>query len=264
VTVRRDLTPLVEHMRRLFPGEPITVTGSGTDVVMSGTVSSKYVIEKAADVAGGYVEKKENVVNLLKQQEGVASNQVMLRVRFAEVSRSAMQELGASLRQRRARTTSGSAARHHRAVPAPFFEDGKLVFSDFLNLFLFNGKEGLGGVVRRCRRGPLPEPGRTEPGRTNGKEASFLAGGEYPYPVVQSGSGSNSVTIMFKEFGVRLSFTPTVLGGDLVHLKVRPRSARSTSPTPSRLTVSASPRCRRAVPRPKWSCVTGRRSRLPG
>ena len=54
------------------------------------------MIDKAADVAGGYVEKKENVVNLLKQQEGVASNQVMLRVRFAEVSRSAMQELGAS------------------------------------------------------------------------------------------------------------------------------------------------------------------------
>ena len=62
--------------------------------MISGTVSSKYVIEKAADVAGGYVDKKENVVNLLKQQEGVASNQVMLRVRFAEVSRSALQELG--------------------------------------------------------------------------------------------------------------------------------------------------------------------------
>ena len=54
------------------------------------------MIEKAADVAGGYVEKKEDVVNMLKQQEGVASNQVMLRVRFAEVSRSAMQELGVS------------------------------------------------------------------------------------------------------------------------------------------------------------------------
>ena len=83
-------------MKQLFPGEQITVTGSGKDVVISGTVTSKYVIEKAADVAGGYVEKKENVVNLLQQQEGVASNQVMLRVRFAEVSRSALQELGAA------------------------------------------------------------------------------------------------------------------------------------------------------------------------
>ena len=94
--VRRDLSPLVAHLKQLFPGEDITVLGSGKDVVISGTVSSKYVIEKAADVAGGYVEKKENVVNMLKQQEGVASNQVMLRVRFAEVSRCAMQELGAT------------------------------------------------------------------------------------------------------------------------------------------------------------------------
>src|SRR5207237_2646069 len=96
VNVRRDLTQLIEQMRNLFPGEPVSVVGSGKDVVISGTVSSKYVIDKAAEVAGGYVEEKENVVNLLKQQEGVASNQVMLRVRFAEVSRSALQELGAS------------------------------------------------------------------------------------------------------------------------------------------------------------------------
>src|SRR5262249_52993065 len=96
VNVRRDLSHLIEEMKQLFPGEPVTITGSGKDVVLSGTVSSKYVIDKAADVASGYVEKKENVVNLLKQQEGVASNQVMLRVRFAEVSRSALQELGAN------------------------------------------------------------------------------------------------------------------------------------------------------------------------
>ena len=97
VRVRRDLTALAAQLKQLFPGETITAVGSGKDVVLSGTVSGKYVIDKAANVAGGYVEKKENVVNLLKQQEGVASNQVMLRVRFAEVSRSAVMELGASL-----------------------------------------------------------------------------------------------------------------------------------------------------------------------
>ncbi len=66
VNVRRDLTILVEQMKQLFPGEQITVAGSGKDVVLSGTVTSKYVVEKAADVAGGFVEKKENVVNLLQ------------------------------------------------------------------------------------------------------------------------------------------------------------------------------------------------------
>src|SRR5262245_47325677 len=98
VNVRRDLKQLVEQMTHLFPGEPISVVGSGKDLVLSGTVSSKYVIDKAADVAAGYVDNnKANVVNLLKQQEGIASNQVMLRVRFAEVSRSALQELGVNL-----------------------------------------------------------------------------------------------------------------------------------------------------------------------
>src|SRR3954465_14209124 len=64
VNVRRDLTILVEQMKQLFPGEQITGAGSGKDGVTSGTVTSKYVVEKAADVAGGFVEKKENVVNL--------------------------------------------------------------------------------------------------------------------------------------------------------------------------------------------------------
>ena len=225
VNVRRDLSQLVEQMKQLFPGELITVTGSGKDVIISGTVSSKYVVDKAADVAGGYVEKKENVVNLLKQQEGVASNQVLLRVRFAEVSRSALQELGVNFIANGykndwfGRTTTQQFA-------APDFDASKpggLTFSDFLNVFLFNSKHNVGAVIKALQSKGLFES-LAEPNliATNGKEASFLAGGEYPYPVVQPGSGGNSVTIMFKEFGVRLSFTPTVLGGDLINLKVRP------------------------------------------
>jgi pilus assembly protein CpaC len=239
VKVRRDLTPLVGHLKQLFPNEAITVMGSGKDVVISGTVSGKYVIEKAAEVAGGYVEKKENVVNLLKQQEGVASNQVMLRVRFAEVSRSAVMELGANFftgptgyKDWIARTTT-------QQFSAPNYSDmsrtgdldgnltgaeGKYSLSDFLNIFIFNNKYNIGTVVRALQEKGLFQS-LAEPNliATNGKEASFLAGGEYPYPVVQGGTNSStSVTIMFKEFGVRLNFTPTVLGGDLINLKVKP------------------------------------------
>jgi pilus assembly protein CpaC len=222
VKVRRDLSALVAHLKQLFPGEDISVIGSGKDVVVSGTVSSKYVVEKAADVAAGYVEKKDNVVNMLKQQEGVASNQVMLKVRFAEVSRSAMQELGATFFANGYKNEwIGRTA--PPGVPAPIFDDGKMIFSDFLNLFVFNAKEGLGGAIRALQNKGLFQS-LAEPNliATNGKEASFLAGGEYPYPVVQSGSGTNSVTITFKEFGVRLNFTPTVLGNDLINLKVKP------------------------------------------
>ena len=223
VIVRRDLSELVQQVKQLFPGEPITVHSNGKDVVISGTVSSKYVIDKAAEVATGYVEKKEDVVNLLRQQEGIASNQVLLRVRFAEVSRSAMQELGVNFFATGVdngrwigRTTTGQSA-------APTFDEGRLVFSDFLNLFLFDAKNNIGGAIKALQNKGLFQS-LAEPNliAENGKEASFLAGGEYPYPVVQGQSGGTSVTIQFKEFGVRLSFTPTIVGNDLVKLKVAP------------------------------------------
>ncbi len=246
VNVRRDLKALKEQVEQLFPGESISIVGSGKDVVLSGTVASKYVVEKAADVASGYVEKKENVVNLLQQQEGVASNQVMLRVRFAEVSRSALTELGASwftgaggFHDYVARLTTEQFAapnideRTRESLAGPDHwgggrdtvtaTGGKTTFSDFLNLFLFNNKYNVGTLVRAMQEKGLFQS-LAEPNliATNGKEASFLAGGEYPYPVVQPGASGTSVTIMFKEFGIRLSFTPTVLGGDLINLKVKP------------------------------------------
>jgi pilus assembly protein CpaC len=238
VVVRRDLTHLLEQVKQLFPGETITVVGSGKDVVLSGTVTSKYVVDKAAEVASGYVEKKENVVNLLKQQEGVASNQVMLRVRFAEVSRSALTELGVNLftgptgyKDWIARTTT-------QQFSAPNYSDmertadlndnltsasGKYSLSDFLNIFVFNNKYNIGTVIRALQEKGLFQS-LAEPNliASNGKEASFLAGGEYPYPIVQPGTGGNAVTILFKEYGIRLNFTPTVLNGDMINLKVRP------------------------------------------
>ncbi len=246
VKVRRDLSALVEQVKQLFPGEPISIIGSGKDVVISGTVSSQYVVDKAANVAAGYVDKADNVVNLLKQQEGVASNQVMLRVRFAEVSRTAMTELGASVFTGPGGFHDYVARSTTQQFGAPDFEmtrgsvqgankfgggrdtvettGGKQTFSDFLNLFVFNNKYNVGTVVKALQdKGlfqSLAEPNLIA---TNGKEASFLAGGEFPIPVVQGGAGGgNSVTVQFKEFGVRLSFTPTVLGGDLINLKVKP------------------------------------------
>jgi pilus assembly protein CpaC len=238
VNVRRDLKVLAEQMTQLFPGEPISVSGSGKDVLISGTVSSKYVIDKAADVAAGFVEKKENVVNLLKQAEGVASNQVMLRVRFAEVSRNALQELGVSLFTGPTGYKDLIARSATQQFAAPQYTDlsrtadlnnkltgadGKYTLSDFLNLFIFSNKYNIGTVIRALETKGLFQS-LAEPNliASNGKEASFLAGGEYPYPVVQGGTGNMAVTIVFKEFGVRLSFTPTVLSGDLINLKVKP------------------------------------------
>ena len=232
IVVRRDLSELEERMSQLFPGEPITVASSGTDVVISGTVSTKYVVDKAAAVTAGYVESEENVVNLLRQQEGVASDQVMLRVRFAEVSRTAMQELGASFFTDVAGagdwigrlTTQQFAAPNFNGPNQQQFANGEgFIFSDFLNLLAFNKSAQLGIVIRALKtRGlfqSLAEPNLIT---QNGREASFLAGGEYPYPVVQGSNLNSAVTILFKEFGVRLRFTPTIVGDNLIHIKVAP------------------------------------------
>src|SRR5204863_3317954 len=99
---------------------------------------------------------------------------------------------------------------------------GKFSFSDFLNLFLFSEKYDLGVMIKALQnRGlfqSLAEPNLVA---ESGKEASFLAGGEFPVPIAQGSGGGTSISVQFKEFGIRLSFTPIVTG-NRVHLMVKP------------------------------------------
>jgi pilus assembly protein CpaC len=226
VTVERDVTQLTQQVKDLFPGEPISVESNGKSVVLAGMVSSKYVAEKAVEVASGFVEKKEDVVSLLQVREGPPP-QVMLRVRFAEVSRSALTELGASFFTGPGGYKNFVGRSSTQQFPAPDFvaENGetKLVFSDFLNLFVFDLKNNLGGVIRALQTKGLFQS-LAEPNLVaeTGKEASFLAGGEFPIPVAQAGTTGLAITVVFKEFGIRLNFTPNVVGTDRVRLKVRP------------------------------------------
>ena len=129
-------------------------------------------------MAAGYVDKKEEVVTLLQLGQGAPSNQVLLRVRFAEVSRSAMTELGVDVRRQRLQGRPLLRPRRRRSSsPAPQWdEDGKFVFSDFLNLFLFDSKEQLAVVDQGAAdEGPVPEPRRAEPGRRE-RQGSELPG----------------------------------------------------------------------------------------
>ncbi len=144
----------------------------------------------------------------------------MLQVRIAEVNRKAVQELGVNFFATRPDWTGRVTTQQ---FSAPDFDDEKdsgLVFSDFLNLFFFNRKEGLGAVIKALEQKGLFQS-LAEPNLIayNGQEASFLAGGEFPVPVVQGATGA--VSIIFKEFGVRLTFRPTI-AGDVIRLKVRP------------------------------------------
>jgi pilus assembly protein CpaC len=224
VAVRRDLSALEGQIRKQFPEEAITVASNGKDVVLSGVVTTKYVIDRAKLLAVGYVDKAENVVSLLRQQESIAPNQVMLNVRFAEVNRTAMQELGANFFGGPRGTEGWMGRSTTEQFSAPVYDPEKKIWkSDFLNLMFWNTQEQLGVTLKALKGKGLFES-LAEPNliTMDGVEASFLAGGEFPYPVVQGGAGTQSVTIVFKEFGIRLKFTPTLTGGDFIHLKVAP------------------------------------------
>lgn len=241
VMVHRDVETALQRMRELFPAENISVQSNGRTLVLAGRVSTKEVAERAVDVAAGFVEEREEVVSLLQVQPPRPTDQVLLRVRFAEVSRSALTEAGLSLFTSPTGVENTLGRITTQQFPAPGFSDlevtkessdfgadvvsarGKFTFSDFLNLFLFSEKFDLGLMVKLLQsRGlfqSLAEPNLVA---ESGKEASFLAGGEFPIPIAQ-GSGANiGVSVQFKEFGVRLNFTPTVTAAGRVHLKVRP------------------------------------------
>jgi pilus assembly protein CpaC len=232
VVVQRDLSRLSSQVLELFPGEQISVQGNGKSVIVSGTASSKYIADKALEVAAGYVEKKDDVVNLVQVQTR-GTNQVLLKVRFAEVSRSALTELGASIFTGPEGYKDYVARATTQQFPSVNYTDrlgpssdpnsaGKMVFSDLLNVFLFNTKYDMGTLVKALQsRGlfqSLAEPNLVA---ESGKEASFLAGGEIPVPIAQGTGGNVAISVMWKEFGIRLNFTPTV-NADRVHLKVRP------------------------------------------
>jgi pilus assembly protein CpaC len=221
IVVDPGVTTLQQTLNQLFPGEEIRVSVSEDAVILVGSVSSTQVMLKAAEIAGG-VHPKAKVINMLQLPGGQTSQQVMLQVRFAEVNRAAMTELGANLFLHAQRFSGRSTTQQ---FAAPDFDDqsgdvSSLVFGDFLNLFFFDRKEGIGGVLKALQsKGffqSLAEPNLIA---YNGQEASFLAGGEFPVPIVQGATGT--VSVMFKEFGVRLTFKPTI-AGDTIRLRVRP------------------------------------------
>jgi pilus assembly protein CpaC len=221
LVVEQGVSNLQQQLQTLFPGEDIQVNANDEAIVLSGHVSNNDTMLRAAEIAAA-TSSKTRVINMLQLPGGMESQQVMLEVRFAEVNRQALVELGASLftgangfQNFVARTTTEQFA-------APNFQTNpsQLTFSDFLNLFVFNTKNNLGAVIHALQtKGLLQSLAEPNLIAYNGQEASFLAGGEFPVPVVQGVTGT--VTIVFKEFGIRLNFKPTI-AGDMIRLKVRP------------------------------------------
>jgi pilus assembly protein CpaC len=188
-------------------------------------------------------------VNLL-QTTPDSREVIQLQVKFAEIDRSALNQFGMSIFSTGATNTLGIIGTHQFDAPSanvgavPGGASGGAVsgttvagggigrtnagspgafgFSDVLNLFLFRPDLNLGATVRALQQENvlqiLAEPNVMA---VNGTESSFLAGGEFPIPVVQGGS-NNAVSVQFKEFGVRLNFVPNVQPDGIIRLKVSP------------------------------------------
>jgi pilus assembly protein CpaC len=246
-----DVSACAEEERRVFPDEQITVTPSRSAIVLSGHVSTEDVQKKAGDIASAY---SKSVVNVLTFGP-VGAQEVMLEVKFAEVDRSAAVQLGFNLfmpgqgntiavsqtgqfgsvsitRSAQTTTTNGNTTTT-TTTPTPPTTN----ISNFLNLFVARTDINLGAVIEALQQKNLLQI-LAEPNliAVNGKEASFLAGGQFPFPVVQPGQGFTAVTITFKDFGVQLKFTPVIMPNGNIHLKVAPEV--STLDFTNALTIS--------------------------
>jgi pilus assembly protein CpaC len=220
-----DVSAAAEEERRVFPDEQIAVTPSRSAIVLSGHVSTEDVAKRAGMIADAY---SKNVVNVLTFGP-VGAQEVLLEVKFAEVDRTAVTQLGINLfapglGNTIAQTQTGqfgsiTTTRPTATTPTP----PTVNISDFLNVFVTRTDVNVGAVIKAMQQKNLLQI-LAEPNliAVNGKEASFLAGGEFPFPVVQPGNGINAVTIQFREFGVRLKFTPVIMPSGNIHLKVVP------------------------------------------
>jgi pilus assembly protein CpaC len=223
LAVDAPVTQLQQQLRNLFPGEDIQVTVNEEATTLSGRVSSNAVMLRAGEIATK-TSSKQQVINLLQVPGGIDTQQVLLQVRFAEVNRQALAEAGVALFTGVGGYKDWVGRVTTQQFPAPDFQPDQLTFSDFLNLFVFNTKYNVGGLLKALQtRGFLQSLAEPNLIAYNGKEASFLAGGEVPVPVVQGATagGASAVTVLFKEFGIRLNFTPTI-AGDVIRLHVRP------------------------------------------
>jgi len=219
VVVEPGVTTLQQKLQALFPGEDITATVNDEALVLSGHASSTAVMLKAGEIAAASASKLK-VINLLQLPGGLGSQQVMLQVRFAEVNRRALKELGSSFFLGPNGENDYVARTSTQQYAAAAFDDTTTTFSDLLNLFVLNRKYNLSAMIRALQsKGQFQSLAEPNLIAYNAQTASFLAGGEFPVPVVQG--LSNSVTVQWKEFGVRLAFTPTI-AGDMIRLKVRP------------------------------------------
>jgi pilus assembly protein CpaC len=230
--VDADVSAAQEEIKRIFPDEQVAVSASRSAIVLSGHVTTEEVAKQAGLVAGGY---SKNVINVLSYGP-VGAQEVLLEVKFAEVDRTAVTQLGLNAFSTGTGHTIGAFTTGQfggfqvsngqnttSGTTGSGSNQANINFTQPLNLFLFRNDINLGVLIQALQQKNLLQI-LAEPNliAVNGKEASFLAGGEFPFPIVQPGQGFTAVTIQFREFGVKLKFTPVIMPNSNIHLQVVP------------------------------------------
>lgn len=229
-----DVSGLRDGIRSAYPHESVQVEPEQGRVLATGSVTSKAVADDVLKMAGAYSKDVVNSMTINAPHE----KQIMLKVQFCEVDRVKLEQFGFNILSTGATNTIGTISTQQFGAPSlgtgalitgTIGQPGKgfttsLSASNLLNIFLYRPDLNLGATIQDLQQRNLLQI-LAEPNvmARSGETAKFLAGGEFPYPVVQGGTGVNStaVTIEFKPYGVKLDFTGTIIG-DVIRMKIAP------------------------------------------
>lgn len=232
VNVGANLRRIRDHIRAAFPGEQIDFALNQGIVTLNGNASSREVEQRLLAMAEGM--GAATVVSNLQLPTPAAERQIVLKVRFVEVQRTALSEFGLNLFSTGALNTPGVISTQQFSHPQLNVVEGAIPggltgaettfnFTDVLNIFAFRPDLNLGAVIRALEaRGLsqlLAEPNLVT---TSGQPADLLVGGEFPVPVIQGGATAGAVTIQFREFGIRIGFLPEFTPRGSIKMQVRP------------------------------------------
>lgn len=231
VTVDVNISHLKTAIEQTFPGQRINIQSDGAHLILTGTVSDVKVSDEVAKMAGSY---SSNVVNSLTVAP-VHEQQVLLEVKFAEVDRTKLQQFGINILSTGLGNTPGTVSTQEFGPPTITGQLSNSIgasasgytssfqLNNLLNIFLFRPDLNLGATIQdletRSVLQILAEPNLLA---LNGQKADFLAGGEFPFPVVQGGANVGAVTIQFRPFGVKLDFTATVGPDRVIRMHIAP------------------------------------------
>ncbi|MGH7422063.1 MAG: type II and III secretion system protein family protein [Candidatus Methylomirabilales bacterium] len=233
LVVQTDIALLQERLKQIAPHDEIEVRPAQNAIILHGAVTSGNLVSSAGEVASVFTPKGK-VVNLLTVRD-VKPQEVMIQVQVAEVLRSALRELGFSARLLGSTFQGaffpgaaffpplGLIGAATNVVDSPTIQSPEMQFTDLANLFFSSPDRDFAGMVRAmAERDLLRVLAKPNLVTESGKKASFLSGGEFPFPVAQGGAAAGAITIEFKPFGVSLTFLPVVVDGSRINLAIEP------------------------------------------